>query len=145
MMRARKIIEDAQMNRKLLSLVVASVLASSVPLQGQAQSGAADAVVIYVVPDTDAGWSAKRTFLGKTVYNETKQKVGTITDLIVTPDTSVAFVVIGAGGFVGLGRHNVAVRTTDLRIDEGKFVLPGATKESLKAAPKLEYPKRSRG
>jgi len=31
-----------------------------------------------------------------------------------------------------------------LRVDNGKFVLPGATKESLKAAPKLEYPKRGR-
>jgi hypothetical protein len=133
------------MNRKLLSLIVASALASSVSFQVQAQSGAADAVVIYVVPDADEGWSAKKTFLGKAVYNENKQKVGTITDLIVTPDTSIAFVVIGAGGFVGLGRHNVAVRTSDLRVDEGKFVLPGATKDSLKAAPKLEYPKRSRG
>ena len=130
------------MNRKLLSLAVASAIVSSVAVHAQTQSGAPDAVVIYVVPDADAGWSAKRTFLGKTVYNENKQKVGTITDLIVTPDTSVAFVVIGAGGFVGLGRHNVAVRTTDLRVDEGKFVLPGATKESLKAAPKLEYPRR---
>ena len=133
------------MNRKLLSLVVASVLASSASLHVQAQSPAPDAVVIYVVPDVDAGWSAKKTFLGKTVYNENKQKVGTITDLIVAPDTSLAFVVIGAGGFVGLGRHNVAVRTTDLRLDEGKFVLPGATKDSLKAAPKLDYPKRGRG
>ena len=98
-----------------------------------------------MVPDDDEGWSAKRTFLGKPVYNENKKKVGSITDLVIAPDSSVAFVVIGAGGFVGLGRHNVAVRTTDLRVDDGKFVLPGATKESLKAAPKLEYPKRGRG
>jgi len=132
------------MNRRLLELMVASALAAA-SLPVQAQSSAPDTVVIYVVPDADEGWSAKKAFLGKTVYNENKQKVGTITDLIVTPETNVAFVVIGAGGFVGLGRHNVAVRTSDLRIDEGKFVLPGATKESLKAAPKLEYPKRGRG
>jgi hypothetical protein len=75
--------------------------------------------LLYVVPDTEEGWSAKKTFLGKAVYNESKQKVGTITDLLVAPDTSVAFVVIGAGGFVGLGRHNVAVRTGDLRVDNG--------------------------
>ena len=47
-------------------------------------------------------------------------------------------------GFVGLGKHNVAVRTSDLRVEEGRFVLPGATKQSLKAAPKLEYPKRGK-
>ena len=62
--------------------------------------------------------------------------------MIIAPDTSVAYVVIGAGGFVGIGRHNVAVQTSALDFVDGKFVLPGATKESLKAAPKLEYPKK---
>ena len=133
------------MNKQLFLLMIVSVLTSALSVQVQAQSGnAADTVVIYVVPETEEGFSAKKTFLGKAVYNENKQKVGTITDLLVAPDTSVAFVVIGAGGFVGLGKHNVAVRTSDLRVDDGKFVLPGATKQSLKAAPKLEYPKRGR-
>jgi sporulation protein YlmC with PRC-barrel domain len=133
------------MNKQLFSLIIVSVLTSAMSVPVQAQSGnAADTVVIYVVPETEEGFSAKKTFLGKAVYNENKQKVGTITDLLVAPDTSVAFVVIGAGGFVGLGKHNVAVRTSDLRVDDGKFVLPGATKQSLKAAPKLEYPKRGR-
>ncbi len=133
------------MNKQLFSLMIVSVLTSAISVPVLAQSGnAADPVVIYVVPETEEGFSAKKTFLGKAVYNENKQKVGTITDLLVAPDTSVAFVVIGAGGFVGLGKHNVAVRTSDLRVDDGKFVLPGATKQSLKAAPKLEYPKRGR-
>ena len=132
------------MNKNLLLLIVISVFTSALSIPVQAQSSNSDSIVIYVVPDTEEGWSAKKTFLGKAVYNESKQKVGTITDLLVAPDTSVAFVVIGAGGFVGLGRHNVAVRTGDLRVDNGKFVLPGATKESLKATPKLEYPKRGR-
>ena len=133
------------MNKQIFSLMIVSVLTSAMSVPVQAQSGnAADTVVIYVVPETEEGFSAKKTFLGKAVYNENKQKVGTITDLLVAPDTSVAFVVIGAGGFVGLGKHNVAVRTSDLRVDDGKFVLPGATKQSLKAAPKLEYPKRGR-
>ena len=133
------------MNKQLFSLMIVSVLTSAMSVPVQAQSGnAADTVVIYVVPETEEGFSAKKTFLGKAVYNENKQKVGTITDLLVAPDTSVAFVVIGAGGFVGLGKHNVAVRTSDLRVDDGKFVLPGATKQSLKAAPKLEYPQRGR-
>ena len=132
------------MNKTLLSLIVVSVFTPSASLLAQTPSGSGDNVVIYVVPDADVGWSAKKTFLGKAVYNENKQKIGTITDLIVAPDTSVAFVVIGAGGFVGLGRHNVAVRTTELTAEGDRFVLPGATKESLKAAPKLEYPKRGR-
>src|SRR4029079_18222055 len=130
--------QRTHMHNKLASLILVSVLTSVTSLAGHAQSTKADdTVIIYVVSDNDEGWSAKKTFLGKAVYNENNKKVGTITDLIVAPDTSVAFVVIGAGCFVGLGRHNVAVRTSDLRVDAGKFVLPGATKEKLKAAPKL--------
>ena len=130
------------MNTKLL--ITLSLLLSSIYLPAQAQSAKPDTILIYVVPDSDTGLSAKKTFLGKAVYNEEKKKIGTITDLIIAPDTSLAYVVIGAGGFVGLGRHNVAVQTSELHFDDGKFVLPGATKESLKAAPKLEYPKKGR-
>ena len=111
-------------------------------IPAHAQTAQPDAVVIYVVPEADTGFSAKKAFLGKAVYSDDKKKIGTITDLIIAPDTSVAYVVVGAGGFVGMGRHNVAVQTNALRVgDDGKIVLPGATKESLKAAPKLEYPK----
>ena len=127
---------------KLLSLAAFAFLTAAQSIPGQAQSAGADTVLIYVIPDADSGWSAKKTFLGKAVYSDDKKKIGTITDLIIAPDTSVAYVVVGAGGFVGLGRHNVAVQTSALRAEDGKFVLPGATKESLKAAPKLEYPKR---
>jgi hypothetical protein len=120
-----------------------ALLLSSMSIPAQAQPTPTDAIVIYVVPDSDTGFSAKKSFLGKAVYNEQKEKIGTITDLIIAPDTSVAYVVIGAGGFVGLGRHNVAVQTSALHFDNGKFILPGATKASLKAAPKLEYPKKA--
>src|SRR5262249_58346979 len=43
------------------------------------------------------GWSAKKQILRQPVYNEQTQKVGIIDDLIVAPDTTVSFVIIGAG------------------------------------------------
>ena len=130
------------MNKKLVSFITLTLLMSTAYVPAQAQSVKPDTVLIYVVPDSDTGLSAKKSFLGKSVYSEDKKKIGTITDLIIAPDTSVAYVVVGAGGFVGLGRHNIAVQTGALQFADGKFVLPGATKESLKAAPKLEYPKK---
>jgi hypothetical protein len=88
------------------------------------------------------GWSVKKQILGQYVYNEQKQRVGKIDDLIVAPDTSVSFAIIGAGGFVGLGRHDVAIPVGQLKQQDGKFVLPGATKEAIKALPKFEYAKK---
>jgi hypothetical protein len=88
------------------------------------------------------GWSVKKQILGQYVYNEQKQRVGKIDDLIVAPDTSVSFAIIGAGGFVGLGRHDVAIPVSQLKQQDGKFVLPGATKEAIKALPKFEYARK---
>ncbi len=88
------------------------------------------------------GWSAKKQVLGKTVYNESNQKVGAIDDLIIAPDRAVSFAIIGAGGFAGLGRHDVAIPVTQLKqAADGKILLPGATKEAIKAMPKFEYAK----
>jgi hypothetical protein len=54
----------------------------------------------------------------------------------------VSFVIIGAGGFVGVGRHDVAIPVNQLKQENGKIVLPGATKEAIKALPKFEYAKK---
>ena len=88
------------------------------------------------------GWSVRKQILGQAVYNEQKQRVGKIDDLIIAPDTAVSFVIVGAGGFVGLGKHDVAIPVTQLKQQDGKFVLPGATKEAIKALPKFEYARK---
>jgi sporulation protein YlmC with PRC-barrel domain len=83
------------------------------------------------------GWSAKRQILGQTVYNQNKEKVGKIDDLIVAPDGELAFAIIGAGGFAGLGRHDVAIPIEQLQLENGKFILEGATRASIKSQTKF--------
>ena len=87
------------------------------------------------------GWSAKKKILGKAVYNDKNEKIGTVDDLIITPDKSVSYAVIGAGGFLGMGKHDVAVPVGQFKEDKGRIVLAGATKDALKAMPKFEYAK----
>src|SRR5262249_2918611 len=111
---------------------VAAQVAGSAPL-GRAGAG---------MGGVAAGWSAKKQILRQPVYNEQTQKVGIIDDLIVAPDTTVSFVIIGAGGFVGVGRHDVAIPVSQLKQQDGKFILAGATKEAIKALPKFEYAKK---
>jgi hypothetical protein len=87
------------------------------------------------------GWSAKKQILGKPVYNSNNERVGDIDDLIVAPDRSVSYAILGVGGFLGLGEHQVAIPVQQLTSSEGKFVLPGATKDALKAMPQFTYAK----
>src|SRR5262249_10639116 len=54
------------------------------------------------------GWSAKKQILGKDVYNDSGEKIGDINDLIVTPDRSLSYAIVGVGGFLGMGEHTMS-------------------------------------
>ena len=58
--------------------------------------------------DVTTGWSTKRQVLGKNVFNDKGETIGKIDDIIVAPDKAVSYAIIGAGGFLGMGRHDVA-------------------------------------
>jgi hypothetical protein len=77
--------------------------------------------------------------VGSTVLNEANEKVGTIDDLIVTPNDKVPFAVLSVGGFLGVGNKYVVVPFSALEVRDKKMVLPGATKESLKSLPEFSY------
>jgi sporulation protein YlmC with PRC-barrel domain len=85
------------------------------------------------------GWSVKRSILGQPVYNEKDERVGSVDDIIVTPDKAVSYAIVNAGGFLGLTKHNVAIPVYQFKLVDKKLVLPGATKETLKASPEFQY------
>ena len=89
--------------------------------------------------DVTTGWSAKRQVLGKTVYNDKGEKIGKVDDIIVAPDKAVSYAIIGAGGFLGMGRHDVAIPVSQLKETDQKFILAGGTKDAIKAMPAFEY------
>jgi sporulation protein YlmC with PRC-barrel domain len=53
-------------------------------------------------------WRATK-LTGLAVYNTNNERIGDIGELIVDRDGKVAAVVIGVGGFLGMGEHHVAV------------------------------------
>jgi len=130
---------------KTVGVLVVSCALALVPVQySEAQTAGSTTLGVAVeeLKVVAVGWSVKKQILGKTVYNENNQKVGRIDDLIVAPDSAISFAIIGAGGFVGLGRHDVAIPVQQIKLQDAKFILPGATKEAIKALPKFEYAKK---
>jgi sporulation protein YlmC with PRC-barrel domain len=131
------------MKRKvLIAIAAASVLLTgattsiSQQVVGSTQLG----VAVAELRDVTTGWSAKRQVLGKTVFNDGGDGIGKVDDIIVAPDKAVSYAIIGAGGFLGIGRHDVAIPVSQLKQQsDGKFVLAGATKDALKAMPPFEY------
>jgi hypothetical protein len=99
------------------------------------------AVGISVTQLTDLvkGWSVKKKILGHDVYNDQNEKLGTIDDLILGSDKASSFAIVGAGGFLGIAQHDVAIPVKQFQEKDGKFILPGATKEAVKGMPEFKY------
>jgi hypothetical protein len=125
------------------ALVLASTVVALAPTSSRAQGSGSQPVGITTAEMKDVvnGWSAKKHVLGKPVYNDKNEKIGSIDDVIITPDKKLSYAVVGTGGFVGLGKHDVVIPMKQLQEQDGKFALPGATKETLKALPAFEYAK----
>lgn len=56
--------------------------------------------------------------VGLDVYNNNNEDIGEINDLILGQNGQIEAVVIGVGGFLGLGEHNVAVPFNQVRFME---------------------------
>ena len=84
------------------------------------------------------GVSAKRQVIGQKIYNDQGEMVGKIDDLILT-SKSVTYAIVGAGGFLGIGRHDVAIPADMLMRDNDRIMLADGTKEALRAMPRFEY------
>src|SRR6478735_6685233 len=56
--------------------------------------------------------------MGLDVYNEANEKLGDVNELILDKDGKVSAVVIGVGGFLGMGEHDIAVTMDKLKFKE---------------------------
>lgn len=135
------------MSRCLPALLL--LLSSTVALANEGDAGSktpvaggsvlADVVTETVVGQIAYGVSVKKMLLGKLVLNEKGERVGKIDDLIVDPEKSVSYAIVGAGGFLGVGKHDVAIPAGSFKVDGGKIVLTGATKDAVGKMPQFVY------
>ncbi|WP_250535220.1 PRC-barrel domain-containing protein [Caballeronia sp. AZ10_KS36] len=135
------------MNLKLVASLFASSaigLAStlvSTPSFAQVAGAQPLGVSVQVSTAIIDGWSVKKSILNKPVVNDEGARVGVIHDIIVAPDRSVSFAIIAANQFLGVSRHDVAIPIEQIDVKNGKLVLPGATKDAIKALPEFQYSK----
>lgn len=59
-------------------------------------------------------WQGSK-FIGLNVYNNENDKIGDIKDLMLNKDGKVDMVVIGVGGFLGVGERDVAIKWSDMK------------------------------
>jgi sporulation protein YlmC with PRC-barrel domain len=77
--------------------------------------------------------------IGSTVYNDQKQKIGTVEELLMTDNHDIASAVLSVGGFLGIDAKLVKVPYNRLHIAGDSIVMSGATKADLSNLPSYNY------
>jgi hypothetical protein len=86
----------------------------------------------------DDGTFLANNLIGATVYSPSEENIGDVNDLIISTSGTVDGVVLGVGGFIGLGEKDVAIAMDELDVqtDSDGYValVLDATQEELEAA-----------
>ncbi len=87
----------------------------------------------------DTSTISANDFIGTTVYGADNADIGEINDVVLNKDGKVDAVIIGVGGFLGMGEKSVAVGMDNLAFladDSGnKYLYTQFTEDQLKAQP----------
>jgi len=138
--------KEAIMKRPILITLASAVLIiGAIPAAAQVAGSTILGVSVAELRNVMDGWSAKRQIIGQSVYNDKQERIGTVEDIIISPDKTVSYGIVGAGGFLGFDRRDVAIPVKQFKLTDGKLLLPGATKEALREMPPFEYAPRSEG
>lgn len=95
----------------MISKTIAAALLTTALMTGVASAqtaNKADAANAGATMHRDGEWRASK-LVGVNVYNAANEKIGDINDVILDKSGKASNVIIGVGGFLGMGEHNVAV------------------------------------
>jgi hypothetical protein len=129
-----------------VSLALATPLAAQTAPPAPAPAGKTAGQTQYYT--ANAGDLRASKLIGTSVKNDAGDSVGDVNEVLLSKDGKVAAVVIGVGGFLGMGERQIAVPFASLHVSQDangttQTTMPGATKDSLKAAPEWKWPKKS--
>ena len=98
--------------------LLATVASAQTPTTTTDRANTASANTAMTLSDSSlqGNWRASKV-VGLAVYNDNNDSVGTINDLLMDKRGNIKAVVLGVGGFLGVGEHLVAVP-----FDKVKFV-----------------------
>src|SRR5256712_13666006 len=89
-------------------LVGSALLATVAFAQSPTAPSASPAPAAASDSSFQGNWRASK-LVGLSVYNDNNESIGAINDLLTEKDGKIKAVVIGVGGFLGIGEHLVAI------------------------------------
>jgi sporulation protein YlmC with PRC-barrel domain len=87
---------------------------------------ATTASTALTVSSLQGTWRASK-MIGLSVYNDNNESVGSINDILTDKNGSIKAVVIGVGGFLGVGEHLVAIPFEKIKFANEPVAYTGAS------------------
>jgi sporulation protein YlmC with PRC-barrel domain len=119
------------MRRSLVIIAAGALLAASAAF--------ADPNVLSSVPSSSV---TVTDWYKQDVYDPNNNKIGAVSDVLVSPDGRINALILGVGGFLGVGEKDVAVNfdaVKQTKKDNKIYLTINTTKDELKAAPGFKY------
>jgi sporulation protein YlmC with PRC-barrel domain len=102
----------------LASVVLVPALAQSNPPASTTPPAAAVTTPAPATTSHSDMWRSSK-LIGLNVYNDQNEKLGDINEILLDKSGKVEGVVVGVGGFLGMGEHNIKVDMAKLKfVDE---------------------------
>jgi sporulation protein YlmC with PRC-barrel domain len=130
--------EEKQMTTRIIvALLAATTLTGSALAQSTAPSSTQTApAATDVTPKSQSGQWRSSKLIGLNVYNDQNEKLGDINEIILDRSGKVTGYVVGVGGFLGVGEHDVLVEPTKLKfVDEPARAATNTTGNPPAGAP----------
>jgi PRC-barrel domain len=114
-----------------------AVTGPGAPAEAPSAGTTAGAPAPKPIPEQAEHQVRAQSLLGVNVSNG-QDTIGKVSDLVVTDDGRVDAIVVGVGGFLGIGEKRVALAWDSIKLTEqngGRVILVSATREQLEGMP----------
>lgn len=96
--------------------------------------------------EVKGAWNV-RDFMRSRVYNMNGERIGDVNDILINDSGQITAIVIGVGGFLGIGEKEVSMTTDQVKrmihSDGQAYFTVNATKDQLMAAPDYVRPAKA--
>src|SRR5262245_9487350 len=131
---------DVSMARLAYTSILVALVATCAATQAQQQGGGSAAQIMSSIP---ANSVTITHWYKQSVYDPNDSKIGEIMDVLVDRDGKATALIVGVGGFLGMGEKDVAVPFNSVRTtikDNNKwYLVMNSTKDALKSAKGFKY------
>jgi sporulation protein YlmC with PRC-barrel domain len=135
-----------KLRHALLSAGAVALIMAAAPSTADAQATNQDTGQTATPPPTTVPTEIDANkLIGRNIKNPAGETVGDINSVAIDKDGKIHAVIVGVGGFLGMGEKNVALPWDSLTVsNNGENVVANVTKDQLKALPEHKFPQSAR-